>query len=470
MMNRTLHTALPLLIAATALVAVAGCKRGEPEVTYKYVYEVPPAGQAAGAAARSGQPMALDISGSPAKGPATARITIVESSDFQCPFCSKVGPTIKQIMQTYPGDVRVVWKNNPLSFHKRAEPAAMAAMAAHYQGKFWEFHDLLFSRKKFDDASLEGFAQELGLDLATWRQDKGSQAVLDKILHDQDTVVTLGARGTPAFFVNGVYIKGAQPFPKFKAAIDAELAKVDAELAKGTPAAGVHRVRARANHGQGFVDSIIDGKKAPAGSARQAAGGKPRKKAPPPQTEAVEITVHPDDPFKGPKNAPITIVEFSDFECPYCGKMVPTLKEIRDNYPKDVKIVFMQQPLSFHKNARLAAAASLAANEQGKFWEYHDMLFANRKALKRPDLERYAEKLGLNMKKFKAALDSNKFEEQIKRNQREASKVGATGTPTSFVNGWKVRGASPFPKFKTVIDRELGKVKGGKKKKRKRGG
>ena len=463
MNDRTFSTALLLLIAATSLVAATGCKRAEPEITYRYVYEVPPAGQAAGAgaAAPAGQPMALDISGSPSKGPATARITIVESSDFQCPYCSKAMTIMDEVRREYPNDVRLVWKNNPLSFHKRAEPAAMAAMAAHYQGKFWEFHDILFTRKRFEDSDLDAIAQELGLDMAMWRQDKGSKAVLDKIMHDQESMVALGASGTPAFFVNGVYIKGAQPFPKFKAAIDAELAKADAELAKGTPLSGLHRARATANHGAGFVTAIIDGEKAPPGSARAKAA--PTGTQDPPQTTPVEITVHPDDPFKGPKNAPVTVVEFSDFECPYCGKMVPTLKEIRDNYPKDVKIVFMQQPLSFHKNARGAAAASLAANEQGKFWEYHDLLFANRKALTRPDLERYAQDLGLNMKKFKAALDSGKFEEQIKRNQREASKVGATGTPTSFVNGWKVRGASPFPKFKTVIDRELAKVKGGTK-------
>jgi protein-disulfide isomerase len=121
-------------------------------------------------------------------------------------------------------------------------------------------------------------------------------------------------------------------------------------------------------------------------------------------------------------------------------------------------VVFKQQPLSFHKFAQEAAEASLAAHEQGKFWEYHDLLFANQKALDRASLEKYAEQLGLDMAKFKAALDSHKFAEQVKRDQAIAAKVGATGTPTSFVNGNKVRGASPFAAFKSVIDRELAKA------------
>ena len=125
----------------------------------------------------------------------------------------------------------------------------------------------------------------------------------------------------------------------------------------------------------------------------------------------------------------------------------------------------MQQPLPFHKDARPAAAASLAAHKQGKFWEYHDVLFENMKKLKREDLEKYAKDLGLNMKKFNKVMDDPKTEEQIKRNQAVAAKVGARGTPTSFINGYMVRGAQPYPAFKSIIDRELAKAKGGGAKK-----
>jgi protein-disulfide isomerase len=121
--------------------------------------------------------------------------------------------------------------------------------------------------------------------------------------------------------------------------------------------------------------------------------------------------------------------------------------------------VFKQQPLPFHNNAQIAAEASLAANEQGKFWEYHDKLFANQQALDRPSLEKYAEELGLNMGKFKAALDSGRFKAQITKDQADAQKAGASGTPTFLVNGMKIVGAQPVDKFKELIDAELKKKK-----------
>jgi protein-disulfide isomerase len=118
----------------------------------------------------------------------------------------------------------------------------------------------------------------------------------------------------------------------------------------------------------------------------------------------------------------------------------------------------MHQPLPFHQNAMLAAEASMAAQEQGKFWEYHDKLFQNQKALTRPDLERYAQELGLNLAKFKDALDKGKFKDVIKKDQEAGNRVGARGTPTFFINGRKLVGAQPPSEFKRVIE---GVLKGG---------
>jgi protein-disulfide isomerase len=131
------------------------------------------------------------------------------------------------------------------------------------------------------------------------------------------------------------------------------------------------------------------------------------------------------------------------------------LKQIEDNYKGKVKIAFKQLPLPFHDKAHLAAEAALAANEQGKFWPYHDKLFENQQALDRPSLEKYAQDLGLNVAKFKSALDSGKYKAQVDAEAKEAAGVGATGTPTFFVNGNRVVGAQPFDAFKTVIDKEL---------------
>jgi protein-disulfide isomerase len=119
----------------------------------------------------------------------------------------------------------------------------------------------------------------------------------------------------------------------------------------------------------------------------------------------------------------------------------------------------MHQPLPFHNNAQLAAEASMAAHAQGKFWPMHDKMFENQKALERPDLERYAQEIGLNMAKFKAALDSGAFKARVAQDSAAATKAGASGTPTFFINGRRLVGAQPVDQFKKIIDEELAKKK-----------
>jgi len=162
-------------------------------------------------------------------------------------------------------------------------------------------------------------------------------------------------------------------------------------------------------------------------------------------------------PTKGPADAPVTIVEVSDFQCPYCSRAKRTVDALRKQYGDKIRLIWHNNPLSFHKRAMPAAIAALAAHEQGKFWEYHDKLWANQKALKRPDLERYAAELGLDLGKFKAALDSHKFAAQVKAETAEAETLGASGTPAFFINGIYLKGAKPFEEFKAVIDDELKK-------------
>ncbi|MEL6341158.1 MAG: thioredoxin domain-containing protein [Myxococcota bacterium] len=171
------------------------------------------------------------------KGPDDAWVTLVEISDFQCPFCNRVGPTMKQIEETYGDDVRIVWKHNPLSFHKRALPAAIAAECAGEQGDgmFWKYHDKVFENQKaLEDADLESYAKDTGIDMGRWKGCYDEQKYKNKILADQRAAVTLGARGTPAFFINGRFLSGAQPFPAFKQLIDEELKKAkDSGIGKG---------------------------------------------------------------------------------------------------------------------------------------------------------------------------------------------------------------------------------------------
>jgi protein-disulfide isomerase len=169
---------------------------------------------------------AVDTSGAPVKGDEDARLAIVEFSDFQCPFCSRVAPTLQQIEKEYGDQVRIVFKHLPLSIHPKAPAAHAAAEAAHRQGKFWEMHDLIFAdqRNMSEEKYLE-YAQQIGLDVEQFKKDVASDAVQQKVQADMAEAAKLGVTGTPAFFVNGRFISGAQPFATFQSMIDEELGK-----------------------------------------------------------------------------------------------------------------------------------------------------------------------------------------------------------------------------------------------------
>lgn len=164
-----------------------------------------------------------------------------------------------------------------------------------------------------------------------------------------------------------------------------------------------------------------------------------------------------DDPSWGPADAPVTIVEFSDFQCPYCARVAPTIKQIKETYGDSVRIVYRDYPLPMHENAQKAAEAAECADDQGTFWEYHDMLFANQGALDAASLKRYAGELELNTAEFDSCLDSGKHADEVRKDMAEGSSYGVSGTPAFFVNGILVSGAQPFSAFQQIIDSELNK-------------
>lgn len=390
---------------------------------------------AAGAAPAPGARKVAIPAHSPRKGPKDAKVTIVAFSDFQCPFCSRVVPTLKEIEEKYGKDVAVVFVNQPLSFHDKARGAAAAFLAANKQGKAWQMHDKIFANQQaLLPADLEKHAQDLGLDLKRFRKDVADPATEKQIADDQALASSVGADGTPAFYINGRELSGAQPFAAFKTIIDEEIKKADALLKQGVKPADLY-------------NKLMDANLAAAPAAAAAA---------PAAAPAAKVDIQVGGaPSKGPKNAPVTVIAFSDFQCPFCSRAVPLLKQVEENYKGKVRIAFKHLPLSFHDKAQLAAEASMAANEQGKFWEYHDKLFENQTALDRPSLEKYATDLGLNATKFKAALDSGKYKKFVEDDAKLAGTVGASGTPTFFVNGKSIVGAQPFDEFRKSIDAEL---------------
>jgi len=165
-------------------------------------------------------------------------------------------------------------------------------------------------------------------------------------------------------------------------------------------------------------------------------------------------------PFIGPEDAPVTMVEFSDFECPYCESFVPTLEQVKATYPEQVKVVFLQFPLrQIHPNAQKSGEASLCAFEQDKFWEAHDLYFAERSSLTVPDLKEKAERLGLDTEAFATCLDTGKYADRVQAEIDTGIAVGVTGTPAVFINGRPLPGgAVPFEMVAELIDDELERI------------
>jgi protein-disulfide isomerase len=164
-------------------------------------------------------------------------------------------------------------------------------------------------------------------------------------------------------------------------------------------------------------------------------------------------------PVEGPKDAPVTIVEFSDFQCPFCRAAESSLKQVRDQYGDKVKLVYMDFPLGFHPHAMDAARAGRCAEDQGKFWQYHDALFANQGKLGAADLKAAAAKLGLDGKRFDACFDGGKHDAGIRADMAQGQSLGVTGTPTFFINGREIVGAQPPAQFGQVITEELARAK-----------
>lgn len=200
-------------------------------------------------------------------------------------------------------------------------------------------------------------------------------------------------------------------------------------------------------------DGSLAGSLTPLGSAPSAGAGSSGGSA----AVATDVSID-DDSIKGDVNAPVTIIEFSDYECPFCGRhYTQTLPQIVENYVDSgkVRIVFRDFPLNFHPNAQKAGEAAECAGEQGKYWEMHDKLFDNQNSLGEDDLKRYASEIGLNTATFNACLDNGDMAQEVIKDLEDGQAAGVSGTPANFINGKLVSGACPYSAFEDAIEAEL---------------
>ena len=341
----------------------------------------------------------------PVRGPANASVVLLVFSDLSCASCGGLEPALKAIRDEFPNDVQIVFKHNPAPGDARAELAHEAAVEAGRQGKFWEMADLLGANPaKLDTKDLEGYAKTLKLDGAAFAAALKARTHRAVVERDILEAKALGATGTLTLFINGRRGNGVPPGPA--------LANLIRNLVAGGDGSGPAPVTA------GTLD--LSG-----------------------------------SPIRGAVDAPVTLVEFSDFQCGFCFRVNPTLLQLLDRYKGKVRVVFKHSPIEGHDAAPLAHRAAFAAQQQGKFWEMHDRIFANQRAMEREALLAHATALGLDLAKFTADLDSPRAQAVLDRDQAEAAKVGVDGTPTFFVNGTPLVGAQPIEAFSAAIDKAL---------------
>ncbi|PRP98288.1 Disulfide bond formation protein D precursor [Enhygromyxa salina] len=377
----------------------------------------------------------------PQKGPDDALVTIIEFADFQCPYCADSVEPLAEATAAYEGDVRLIFKHYPLPGHRNAGPAAYASWAAHQQGDFWEFHDRLFE----DKASIEHipeWVKERGLDASKFGRDMEDPRAKQDVDSDMLAGSKVGVTGTPAFFVNGHLYRGKRSAIDWRKIIEAEL-----EYAKEIVDDGV----ARADLYEHLMKDALEhqvGAPSAAKSKRQRRPGEP---------DDVSVYKVPIDgrPVKGPETALVTLVEFADYHCPYCSKVMPDIDRLLEEHKDELRLVYVQRPLgSLHPKARDASKAALAAANQGKFWEMHEKLFL-RQPKEVQEFEDLAVELGLDLDQFKADYASEAVAQQLVKDQKLAEKYGVNGTPAFFINGRYVSGAQGYAVLEALVQERL---------------
>jgi protein-disulfide isomerase len=385
----------------------------------------------------------IAVGKSPTRGPPTALVTLIEFADYECPFCVRVEPTLKALREQYGDRLRMVFKDTPLSFHPRAEPAAEAALEVRAEkgdAAFWAMHDeLLSGSADLGDDALVLLSTKAGARAAAVRAAIAGHTHRKLIDADGDLAEDFAANGTPHFFVNGRRLVGAQPKERFAAVIDEEIQHAQQALAAGAKPEGLYEAL------------IHDGKGAAAA-----------------ETRSLPEDLPGHDPGRGVATARVTVHEWSDFECPYCKRAEPTLEQILHEYGSKVRLVWHDLPLPMHPDARLAARAgreALAQKGERGFWSFHDALFAHQDELKRDALDGYARSLGLDMDRWTKALEGDAHEGDIKADQKAAEGMTIAGTPAFVIvpagsrTGYFLGGAQGYPRFRRLIERALAEAK-----------
>lgn len=388
--------------------------------------------------------MTVDVAGKQTRGDKNARLTLIEFTDYECPFCGRhFRDTSPKILKDYveTGKIRYVFSDLPLSMHAHAKKAAEAALCAGEQGKYWEMHDLLFANQQaLDNSNLIAYATKVGLNVPAFQKALESGKYESQVSANAAEAARLGFAGAPSFAV-GLTQPNDAPVKLIKVIVGAQSYE---------------------NFQREFADALNPQASASPGPVAAAAA------APPNPAIGTSISVEGKQ-FKGEKDARLTLIQFSDYECSFCGQLArDTIPQVVKNYVDTgkLKFVFGDLALGVHTHAIKASEATYCAAEQGRYWEMHDVLFSNQGALEVNNLISYARDMGLDLGKFQQCLSTNRYATQIEQSSAEAQRAGFISTPVQVIgltegNGSSVKvmkvitGAVAYPVTQAAIENIL---------------
>lgn len=367
-----------------------------------------------------------------------ALVTVVAFLDFECRFCAQGFDTLLQLQKKYSASqLRIVVKHLPLEAHKSAVPAAIVGQVVqdHAGSKgFFQFAKLAFDgQAEISFETLADWAHKAGVDVDTYNQSVSDPVVLQRIIQDVNLARRIGIEATPTFFVNGKLIDGAQEPAYFEQVIDAELVHM-----RGSAGDWAKRYQRRVSEHMSvsLVKTLLE-------------------------QDPYDYRVPIDgSPIRGLDTAPVTMVVFSDYECPFCKRGDATVDQVIAQYGDKIRVAFKQLPLPFHESARpaalLASAVQLKSGDSAFFNLSHE-LFAKSPELGRSTLNELGLRYGLSQKEITATLDGHNVAavERLTKDSYLAEDVLATGTPHFFINGKRLSGARPIEHFSALIEHEL---------------
>ncbi|TPV96787.1 MAG: hypothetical protein B7733_03035 [Myxococcales bacterium FL481] len=392
-------------------------------------------------------------------------VTLVVFGNYACPPCGRTWLMARNLVEDYGENIRVVYRHAPIPGYQPGDLAAEAVVAAGEQESFWAYHWRLIEHSDgdFSRPALLAHAQALGLDVDKFAADLDGGLGSAALARYRRQALALGIAAGPVTFINGLVLMGGQANEAaWHTLIDAEIARARALLRDGVARADVYaEITKGAKVGRiretDAATKLREEAKRDRASHPSSDGGGSSAFAVDKRPEADKRyrVVADGVPVDGPADAPVLVVAFVDFQCPFCRKSAGLLGELRAKFPQDVKVAVRHLPLPIHPTAPGSAYAAEAAHRQGKFWPFHDRLLTAEGPAGLRQFTSLADELGLDVAQFKRDFEDPTIRTAVERDLSYAKRLGVAGTPAYFVNGRFLYGSQSLATVAGLVEEEL---------------